>query len=100
MTRLLPPKTSYRFLKEQAKDLLKAHKNGSAEACKSLRLLHRFAGASDRDILSADVALNEIQFALAMDYGFKSWTDLAAHALRRPDHEPGETPRLRRDPRR
>lgn len=80
MTRLLPPKTSYRFLKEQAKDLLKAHKNGSAEACKSLRLLHRFAGASDRDILSADVALNEIQFALAMDYGFKSWTDLAAHA--------------------
>ena len=60
MTRLLPPKASIRFLHEQAKDLLKAHKSGSAGACDSLRLLHRFEAASDREILAADVALHEV----------------------------------------
>ncbi len=79
MTRLLPPKANYRFLQEQAKDLLKAHKDGNAQRCNCLRLLHRFAGASDRDILMAKVALHEVQFALAMDYGFKSWDDLKTY---------------------
>jgi hypothetical protein len=79
MSRLLPTVANGRFLQEQAKDILKAQKRGSAEVCDSLRLLHRFAKASDREILSAEVALHEAQFALAMDYGFKSWDALVKH---------------------
>jgi len=76
MTRRLPSRPSLEHLKCQAKDLLKAHRRGDPSACKTLRLLHRFAKASDEEILSADLALHEAQYALAMDYGFESWSAL------------------------
>ena len=78
MSRSLPAKPSLENLKKQAKDLLKAHKKGDADACKTLRLLHRFAKTSDEDTLAADVALHEAQYALAMDYGFENWAELKA----------------------
>ena len=76
MTPSLPPKPSLRFLKEQAKDLLKARKAGDASCCAVLRNLARFAAATNADILAAEVPLKEVQFALAMHYGFKSWDEL------------------------
>jgi len=76
MTPSLPPKPSLRFLKEQAKDLHKAHKASDASCCDVLRKLKRFADASDADILATEVPLKEVQFALAMDYGFASWAEL------------------------
>lgn len=79
MSRSLPPKANSRFLHEQAKDLLKAHKTGSADACNTLRVLKRFHAASDREVLTAEVALHEVQFALALDYGFQSWDALVSH---------------------
>lgn len=82
MTPSLPTSPSLRFLKEQAKDLLKARKAGDPACCQVLRRLHRFAQASDAEILAADVPLKEVQFALAMDYGFASWQDLRAHVLK------------------
>ena len=76
MTPSLPPNPSLRFLREQAKDLLKAYKASDASCCEVLRKLNRFADATDADILAADISLKQVQFALAMDYGFKSWGDL------------------------
>jgi hypothetical protein len=76
MTRSLPPRPSLRFLQEEAKDLLKAQRRKDPSACAVLRLLRRFRDARDENILAADVALHEVQFALAIDYGFPSWDAL------------------------
>jgi hypothetical protein len=77
----LPSSPSLRFLKEQAKDILKAHKAGDASSCEVLRKLRRFATAADADILPADVPLKEVQFALAMHYGFASWEEMRKHVI-------------------
>ena len=76
MTRLLPPRPNLEHLRKEAKALLKAHARGDAQACETLRALHRFAKASDREILAADLALAEARHALAMAYGYKSWKEL------------------------
>ena len=90
MARILPPHPDIDHLKNEAKALLKAHGAGEAAACGTLRLLQRFREASDREVFAAEVALSEAQFALAMDYGFKSWEDLRQHVMKvsdRPDIE-------------
>lgn len=81
MTRILPPHPNLDHLKNEAKALLKSHKAGELAAYKTLRLLHRFRDSSDEQILAANLALHETQFALAMDYGFKNWEDLREHVL-------------------
>jgi hypothetical protein len=83
MTPSLPANPSLRFLKEQAKDVLRAHKAGDSSSCQVLRKLRRFDAAADADILAAEVPLKEIQFALAMHYGFKSWDELKTHVMAR-----------------
>ena len=79
MTSTLPPAPSLRNLKNQAKTLLKRHKQGDPGVCDVLRHVRRFAGADDEEILAADVSLVEVQFALAMEYGFGDWKQLKAH---------------------
>jgi hypothetical protein len=79
MSRSLPASPSLRYLQEEAKDLLKAQRQGDAGACPTLRLLRRFQNAPERQVLSSHVALHEAQLALALDYGFKSWADLRQH---------------------
>jgi len=56
-----------------------------------LRHLERFRGKADEDIFVAEVRLQEVQFALALEYGFTSWTELKHHvtALTAP-HPPKE----------
>ena len=76
MTRCLPPNPSLRHLRNEAKALDKAHSAGDRKACGVLRRLNRFARATDDEILAAEVPLGEVQFALAMDYGFKSWAEM------------------------
>ena len=75
----IPPNVCLRQLKKQAKDLVKAHNRGEADVCSLLRNLKRFATASDREILAAEILLNEAQYALALHYGFTSWNALKAH---------------------
>ncbi len=77
MSRVLPPHPHVDRLKNEAKALLKAHRAGDTAVCPTLRTLHRFRDATDKDILAADIPLQEAQFALAMDYGFKDWDDLS-----------------------
>jgi hypothetical protein len=83
MIRSLPPNPTLKHLKHQAKDLLKGHREHDPGVCSILRLLGRFARSSDEEILDADLTLSEAQFALAMEYGFDSWSALREHVLRR-----------------
>lgn len=76
MPRKLPSSPSLRFLQKEAKDLLKAHKDGDPSCCPTLRYHFRFSRSVDDEILKADISLQEVQHALALDYGFKSWKDL------------------------
>ena len=81
MSRLLPIRPDLEHLKGEAKSLLKARAKGDPLACSVFRRLKRFAQADDSQILSATVTLTEAQFALAMDYGFKSWDELRRTVL-------------------
>ena len=85
MTRHLPPNPSPKQLRNQARDILKAHKRHDAACCEVLRRLRQFTGKPDPDILAAAIQLNQVQFALAMDYGFRTWNDLLAYAAHK-DH--------------
>ncbi len=79
MTRSLPRRPSLRYLREEAKDLIRSQRTGDASSCPVLRRLRRFTSASEREILSARVALHEGQLALAIEYGFRSWKELLDH---------------------
>jgi len=81
MVRFLPPQPSLVHLKNEAKLLHKAHQGKNPEVCPTLRRLHRFENASDEQILATDLPLTEVQFALAMDYGFKDWAGLRQAVL-------------------
>ncbi|MCK4671365.1 MAG: hypothetical protein KAT47_02410, partial [Candidatus Aegiribacteria sp.] len=70
MNRSLPTRPNLEHLKKEAKALLKAHQKGRSTVCEMLRSLHRFQEAEDHEILEANLSLNEVQYALAMDYGF------------------------------
>lgn len=78
MKRLLPKVPHLDHLKNKAKALLKAQRDGDASVCETLRQLRRFEGASDEAILAGHVKLTEMQFALAQDYGYPSWVALRA----------------------
>jgi len=78
----LPSRPSLEHLKNQAKDLLKAHRAGDRAACETLHVLRRFGGASDEDIVASDVTLQEVQHALAVDYGFRDWAMLRKYYSR------------------
>ncbi len=79
MARSLPPHPIIEALKKQAKELLQAYRHCNKSTCKTLRLIGKFAKSSDEQILSADVGLQEVQHALALDYGFNSWLELKQH---------------------
>jgi hypothetical protein len=83
MPRSLPPKPSLRYLKEEAKDLVKAHRRGDARCCRVLHSLRRFAESADAGILASEVRLHEAHFALALDYGFRNWDHLTRAVAQR-----------------
>lgn len=81
MSRQLPPHPSIEQLKKQAKDLRRAHQSGEADAIARIRAhLPRLAQASDEQIRTAEVALQEAQHVVAGEYGFKNWNWLQAVA--------------------
>ena len=75
----LPVKPSLEQLKKQAKDLLAEHASHSADCCSVLRHLHRFKNSTDQDIFATTLKLADVQFALAMEYGFTTWDELVRH---------------------
>ena len=81
MTSYLPARPNLNYLKNEAKRLHKAHARAEPKVCELFRHMQRFADASDEQILGADVQLTDVQFALAMDYGFVSWQALKQAVL-------------------
>ena len=76
MTKSLSANPSLTSIRYEARQLLKSHKAGDEAACETLRLHARFAGKSNPEILEEDVTLQEVQHALAVDYGFRGWAEL------------------------
>lgn len=85
MTRSLPSKPSLEQLKKQARNILKSHKLGDATCCAVLKNLNRFKDKPVPAILKAGIGLQEVHYALAMEYGFKSWGEMKIAVLGRTD---------------
>ena len=75
----LPPKPNLEKLRKQAKALLKAHKSGDIGVCETLKVIHRFNGLTQQEVLQSPVTLGDTQFAVALSYGFRDWEELRAH---------------------
>lgn len=82
MPRSLPPNPNLELLRKQAKDIVRAHKNGDSFCVPFLKNLRCFEGESQEAILGSKVSLVEAQFALAMEYGFRSWAEMRAEVAR------------------
>lgn len=97
MTTRLPSSASLEQLRNQAKDILQAHRDSNPSCFPVLRHLKQFEGSSDARILATEVGLQQVQFALAMEYGFPTWTALKKHveAQQVPGIVPGIDPETR-----
>ena len=75
----LPPDASLKQLKNQAKDLQKAHKSGDPQVCPRIRAnFPKLSESSDDTILSTRFALRDAQLVVAREYGYESWPRLRA----------------------
>lgn len=78
----LPPTPNLEHLKSQAKQLLKAHKEGALEAFQRIRTFFpKLADATDAEIQDAAFGLQDAQLVIAREYGFASWTRLKEAVL-------------------
>jgi hypothetical protein len=91
MSTPLPSRPSLEHLRNEARDLMKAHTSGDVSCCGTLRGLRRFKDAPDARILKEEVAYQEVQLALATKYGFRDWAALRA-AVAAAGADPGERP--------
>lgn len=82
MSKSLPSQANLEQLKKQAKDLLKLHKGGDAQAVERFRARHpRYSGASESEIRGSRLSLSDAQLVIAREYGFTSWLKLREHVL-------------------
>ncbi|MDX9979395.1 MAG: hypothetical protein RBU25_05015 [Lentisphaeria bacterium] len=97
MTTRLPSAASLEQLRNQAKDILRAHREGDSSCCRVLRHLRQFQEIPEARILATEVGLQQVQFALAMDYGFPTWAALKEHveAQGKAGSNPGDDPDTR-----
>jgi len=86
---ILHSSPSLKQLKKQSKELLSAHQSGNHECCRILKQLKKFSEVSDKQILESKVALHDVQYAMAIDYGFKSWGKLKKFVLQSKLHSGG-----------
>ena len=78
----LPRNPSLEHLKSQAKQLLKAHKEGSVDALQRIRsFFPKLSNATDAEIQDAAFGLQDAQLTIAREYGFASWTRLKQEVL-------------------
>ena len=76
----LSPNPNLEQLKNQAKDLLKAHKAADPANIERLRkALSYLANLSDDEILQSKLSLKNAQQVIAREYGFARWADLKRH---------------------
>ncbi|MBT3344187.1 MAG: hypothetical protein HN712_13265 [Gemmatimonadetes bacterium] len=78
--RPLPDRPDLHQLKIQAKELLHAHRTGVAAVADRLRAsLPELSEKTDEEILNLKFALLDAQRALASEYGFATWGEMARH---------------------
>ncbi|MBT4611699.1 MAG: hypothetical protein HOC05_16780 [Gemmatimonadetes bacterium] len=75
MYRVLPENPSLEALQKQARDLQRSAAAGDDSCRDTLRQLDQFRRLPG-DMLPTEVKLTQAQFALALDYGFRSWQEL------------------------
>ena len=69
----LPTNPNLEHLKSQAKQLLKAYKEGALEAFQRIRTFFpKLADATDAEIQDAAFGLQDAQLVIAREYGFAS----------------------------
>ena len=82
----LPARPSLEQLKNQAKDLLKAYRAGQPSAVARFReSMPRLFGAVNDQPDPPSVSLRDAQHVVAAEYGFASWSLMAAHIQERRD---------------
>lgn len=80
MSKPLPARPDPEQLRKQAKDLLKSHRSGNAEALRRFQEHHPdFSPSAVAGIPAAAVSLADAQLVLAREYGFASWPKLKEH---------------------
>jgi hypothetical protein len=80
MTRLLPSRPNLEQLRNQAKSLLKGHREAVPEALARVRGNHpRWQDSSDAVLASARLTPADTQLVIANEYGFKNWPALKTH---------------------
>jgi hypothetical protein len=77
--RELPPQASLEQIRKQAKELRKAYRDGDAAAATRIRAnLPRLTEGAMKEVVAAEVSLQEVQHVLAREYGFPRWEELSA----------------------
>jgi hypothetical protein len=80
MSKSLPSRPNLEQLKNQAKDLLKAHQNADVDALKRVQASHpNYLNASEVQVRAAKFSLSDAQLVVAREYGFASWPKLKEH---------------------
>lgn len=83
MPQPLPDRPNLHYLRTCAKSVLKSHRARDPSCLDMLRGVKRFAGKSDEVLLSTKVSLLDVQYALALRYGFTSWDELRREVTNR-----------------
>jgi ankyrin repeat protein len=76
MATQLPERPNLDQLKRQAKDLMRAARDGEREALGRFRILPAFADDSDAALARRPLALHDAQSVIAREHGFDSWNAL------------------------
>lgn len=80
MSKPLPARPDLEQLRKQAKDLLKSHQSGNAEALRRFQENHPdFSAVALPEIQAAAISLSDAQLVLAREHGFASWPKLKEH---------------------
>ena len=82
MTKQLPEVPSLEFLRKEAKDVHRAHHDGDVSVCTTLRHHPKLTSKSNDELLGSTVSLQQIQHALALEYGFANWSELLSRVER------------------
>ena len=76
----LPPRPNLEQLKNRAKDLLKAYRDGQPAALARLRTsLPRYSHLSDDDLFELSLSLRDAQRVIAIEHGFGDWLSMRTH---------------------
>ena len=76
----LPARPSIEYLRNQAKDLLRAYRSGHPSAITRFRAsLSHYSRLTDDDVSRLSLSLGDAQRVVATEYGFQSWLHLRNH---------------------